>query len=63
MAMDKVDEIHYVKERDIEKWIMPQIFWNLLTQHWKLSEHKINKIHSKVASCMVTQHIKYLEYK
>jgi hypothetical protein len=26
MVMGKVNDIHCVKERDIQKWIMPQIF-------------------------------------
>jgi hypothetical protein len=43
MVTSKVSEIHCVKERDIEKWIMPQFFWNSVTKHWKLWEQKINK--------------------
>jgi hypothetical protein len=35
MVTSKVGEIHYAKERDIEKWIMPQIFLNSLTEHQK----------------------------
>ncbi len=33
--MGKVGEIHCVKEKEIEKWMMPQNFWNSLVEHKK----------------------------
>jgi len=44
MVISKVGEIQCAKEWDIEKWIMPQFFWNSLTKHQKLFFKKLTRL-------------------